>query len=274
MPNYVKFLKDILVRKRKLGEFETECQESRTLLEKIRRVRPAKQNKGLYNGRALCDLGVNINLMPLSVFKQLRVGECRPTTVTLQLADRSHAYPEGKIEDVLMKKGELTMKVNDQQVTFNVLEAMKSPDEIEDCNFISVIDLIVTERIDKCYSKEVIKAATFESLEEEDVAAIYIAWLKEKQVERHHIHFKSLDLLNKEVKPRMPSIESPPTLGLKLLPSHLKYVYLGKNNKLPVIISSSLNANQERSPVDVLGKYKKVIDWTMVDTEGISPSIW
>ncbi|XP_052297015.1 uncharacterized protein LOC127902226 [Citrus sinensis] len=116
-----------------------------------------------YNGRALCDLGVSINLISLSVFKQLRVGECRPTTVTLQLTDRSHAYPEGKIEDVLMKKGELTMRVNDQQVTFNVLEATKSPDEIEDCNFISVIDLVVTERIDKCCSKEVIKAATFEN---------------------------------------------------------------------------------------------------------------
>ncbi|KAH9717547.1 hypothetical protein KPL71_021867 [Citrus sinensis] len=33
----------------------------------------------------------------------LGVGECRPTTVTLQLADRSHAYPEEKIEDVLVK---------------------------------------------------------------------------------------------------------------------------------------------------------------------------
>ncbi|XP_024042794.1 uncharacterized protein LOC127900654 [Citrus sinensis] len=73
MPNYVKFLKDILARKKR------------------------------YNGRALCDLGANINLMPLSVFKQLGVGECRPTTVTLQLADRSHAYPKGKIEDVLVK---------------------------------------------------------------------------------------------------------------------------------------------------------------------------
>ena len=41
--------------------------------------------------------------MPLSVFKQLGVGECRLTTVTLQLADRSHAYPEGNIEDVLVK---------------------------------------------------------------------------------------------------------------------------------------------------------------------------
>ena len=41
--------------------------------------------------------------MPLSVFKQLGVGECRPTTVIMFLADRSHAYLEGNIEDVLVK---------------------------------------------------------------------------------------------------------------------------------------------------------------------------
>ena len=56
-----------------------------------------------YAGRILCNLGASINLMPLSVFKQLGVEECRPTTITLQLADKSHAYPEGKIEDVLVK---------------------------------------------------------------------------------------------------------------------------------------------------------------------------
>ncbi|XP_024033534.1 uncharacterized protein LOC112095663 [Citrus clementina] len=113
MPNYVKFLKDILARKRRLGEFETaaltqEC--SHMLQSKI----PKKLKdpgsftipcliRTRYNGRALCDLGAIINLMPLFVFKQLEVGECRPTTVSLQLADISHAYPEGKIEDVLVK---------------------------------------------------------------------------------------------------------------------------------------------------------------------------
>ena len=56
-----------------------------------------------YNGRVLCDLGASINMMPLFVFKQLGVGEYRPTTINLQLTDRSHAYPEGKIEDILVK---------------------------------------------------------------------------------------------------------------------------------------------------------------------------
>ncbi|XP_062112795.1 uncharacterized protein LOC133823956 [Humulus lupulus] len=52
---------------------------------------------------ALCDLGASINLMPLPVFRRLGLGEAKPTTVTLQLADRSLAHPRGIIEDVLVK---------------------------------------------------------------------------------------------------------------------------------------------------------------------------
>ena len=41
--------------------------------------------------------------MALLVFKQLGVGEVRPTIVTLQLVDRFYAYPKGKIKDVLVE---------------------------------------------------------------------------------------------------------------------------------------------------------------------------
>ncbi|XP_052299243.1 uncharacterized protein LOC127902982 [Citrus sinensis] len=231
MPNYAKFLKDILTKKRRLGEFETIAltQESSRMLQS--KIPQKMKDPGSftipcsigtkYSGKALCDLGASINLMPLSVFKQLGVGECRPTTVTLQLADRSHVYPEEKIEDVLVKvdkfifpvdfivldfeadkevpiilgrpflatgktlidvqKGELTMRVNDQQVTFNVLDAMKSPDEIEDCNFISAVDFVVAERLHSCCSKEEINAVTIEELDDKDHGAANIAWSGEKQ---------------------------------------------------------------------------------------------
>ncbi|XP_019240241.1 PREDICTED: uncharacterized protein LOC109220240 [Nicotiana attenuata] len=56
-------------------------------------------------GRALCDLGASINLMPLSVFRQLGLGAPRPTTVILQLDDHSLAHFEGVIEDVLVQVG-------------------------------------------------------------------------------------------------------------------------------------------------------------------------
>ncbi|XP_070002988.1 uncharacterized protein [Nicotiana sylvestris] len=56
-------------------------------------------------GRALCNLGASINLIPLSLFKQLGLRATRPTIVMLQLANRSIAHPEGVIEDVLLQIG-------------------------------------------------------------------------------------------------------------------------------------------------------------------------
>ena len=43
----------------------------------------------------MSDLGASIHLMPLSIFRRLGLGEARPTTVTLQLADMSLKHPKG-----------------------------------------------------------------------------------------------------------------------------------------------------------------------------------
>ena len=61
---------------------------------------------------ALCDSGASINLMPLSVVQKLSLGELTPTTITLQMADRSMAQPEGVLEDVLVKVGKFIFLVN------------------------------------------------------------------------------------------------------------------------------------------------------------------
>ena len=73
-----------------------------------------------YSGKVFCDLGAIINLMPLSVFKQFGVGECRLTTVTLQLADRSHAYPKGKIKNVFVKVDKFIFPVDFIVLDFDV----------------------------------------------------------------------------------------------------------------------------------------------------------
>jgi hypothetical protein len=39
--------------------------------------------------RALLDLGASVNLLPYSVYMQLELGKLKPTSMTLQLADRS-----------------------------------------------------------------------------------------------------------------------------------------------------------------------------------------
>ena len=47
-------------------------------------------------------MGTN-HLLPYSVYKQLGLGELKPTNITLSLADRSVKIPKGIVEDVLVK---------------------------------------------------------------------------------------------------------------------------------------------------------------------------
>ncbi|CAN6551177.1 unnamed protein product [Malus baccata var. baccata] len=72
----------------------------------------------------------------------------------------------------------------------------------------------------------------------------------------------------------LPSIVQPPTLELKPLPSHLKYVFLGEDQTLPVIISSSLTAQEEDKLIRVLKEHKSAIGWTLADIKGISPTTY
>lgn len=113
MPNYVKFMKDVMAKKRRLEDYETvklteECSAilQRKLPQKLKDPRsftiPCTIGDSYFE-KALCDLGASINLMPLSVFRKLGLGEVTPTTICLQMADRSLTYPRGVIEDVLVK---------------------------------------------------------------------------------------------------------------------------------------------------------------------------
>ena len=68
----------------------------------------------------------------------------------------------------------------------------------------------------------------------------------------------------------LPSGESPPKLELKPLPSHLKYAFLGVEETFPIIISSSLDSDQENKLLEILRTHKISIGWTITDIKGIS----
>ena len=115
MPNYDKFLKDILSKKKKIAE-EGVVSLTTTCSAVIQKSLPAKMKDpdsftipytiGKYEfKKALCDSSASINLIPLSVVQRLSLGELTPTTIKLQMADRSMAQPEGVLEDVLVKVG-------------------------------------------------------------------------------------------------------------------------------------------------------------------------
>ena len=63
-------------------------------------------------GKALCDSRANINLMSLSVVKRFSLEKLTPISMTLQMADRTLAQPEGILEDVLIKLGKLIFLVD------------------------------------------------------------------------------------------------------------------------------------------------------------------
>ncbi|XP_061353436.1 uncharacterized protein LOC133298194 [Gastrolobium bilobum] len=300
MPGYSKFMKDLLSRKHKLQECQTV-----TLTEKcsafIQQKIPAKlSDPGSFNipiaigniciGRALCDLGASINLMPLSVYKSLGIEELKPTAVSLQLADRSVRTPNGIIEDVLVKvdkfifpadfvvldmeegsgkplllgrpflataralidveQGMIKLRMNNEEITYNVSEAMKRPAEHSDCFQIDVFQEIVQQK--KVSPQEIdyeLRACEHMPFEKKEVA---VEVLKEK--------IDDIDV-------------GAPKVELKILPNTLKYVFLGDEETYPVIINKGLSSDQEKKLVEVLKTHKTTIGWSISDLKGISPSV-
>nr|GEX98098.1 reverse transcriptase domain-containing protein [Tanacetum cinerariifolium] len=67
------------------------------------------------------------------------------------------------------------------------------------------------------------------------------------------------------------SIEEPPEVELKDLPSHLEYAYLEENDKLPIIISKDLKDDEKEALLNVLKSHKRAITWKITDIKGIDP---
>ena len=134
--------------------------------------------------KALCDLGASINLMPLTIYKQLGLGVPKPTTMRLMMVDRSVKRPVGILCDVLVKvdtfifledfvildckvdfevpiilgrpflatgralvdveRGELKFRLNKEEVKFNICRSMKQP---YDMNVVFAIDVFEKEEM-------------------------------------------------------------------------------------------------------------------------------
>ncbi|XP_058008270.1 uncharacterized protein LOC131182901 [Hevea brasiliensis] len=115
MPSYTKFLKEILSKKKRLEDYETV-----SLIEECSVILQNKLPPKLKDPRSFsipclignmnidkdfCDLRASVSLMPLSIYQKLNMGELRPTTISLQLADRFVKYPIGILENIPIKMG-------------------------------------------------------------------------------------------------------------------------------------------------------------------------
>ena len=113
VPAYEKFLKDLCTIKKGLGiEKKAFLTEQVSVI--IQSKNPIKYNDpgsptisvnigGTCIDKSLLDLVASVNLLSYSVYKQLGLGEIKPTNITLSLADRSVKIPKGIVEDVLVK---------------------------------------------------------------------------------------------------------------------------------------------------------------------------
>nr|GFB15780.1 reverse transcriptase domain-containing protein [Tanacetum cinerariifolium] len=117
MPKYQKMVKALLSNKEKLQELaNTPLNEncSTVILKKLpeklgdpgKFLIPCGFNE--LKCKALADLGASINLMPLSVWKNLGLPELIPTRMTLELANRAICTPDGIARDVFIPVGKFT----------------------------------------------------------------------------------------------------------------------------------------------------------------------
>ncbi|GJV98591.1 reverse transcriptase domain-containing protein [Tanacetum coccineum] len=302
---------------------------------------------------ALADLGASINLMPLSIWKNISLPELTPTQMILELADRSTTRPAGIAEDIFVKLGkfhfpadfvvvdyivdprvplilrrpflrtaralidvygeELTLRVDDEAITFKVGQTSRySYNNSESVNRIDVIDVSCEE-----YAQEVlgfldisksgnptpsldpILSTSFPSLTPFEVSEFILeeieACLTNDSIppgidDADFDPEGDLLLLEKllnddpssplppkefhfeELKTIKSSIDDPPELELKELPSHFEYAFLEGTDKLPVIISKEFKDEENTAILKVLKLHKRAIAWKISDIKGIDLS--
>ncbi|XP_070025719.1 uncharacterized protein [Nicotiana sylvestris] len=194
--------------------------------------------------KALCDLGASINLMPLAIYKRLGIRRARPTSMLLQLTDRTVKRPSGILDDVLIQVGKFVFPAD--FVILDYKKSMRRPSEFANCSLIDDMDVIVEVDNEKLTIEDPL-AACLVNLDEvngEELAEWVLA-LESKGFWDRTLELEPMHLENRETPLAKPSIEEPPKLELKPLPAHLKYEFLGPNSTLLVIISSSLLDVQE-----------------------------
>ena len=317
-PTYAKFLKDLCTVKKGLNmnkkAFLTE-QVSAIIESKT----PVKYKDpgcptisvnigGISVEKALLDLGASVNLLLYSMYRQLGLGELKPTAITLSLADRSIKIPKGTIEDVLIQVDRFYYPVD-----FVVLDT--EPVAVRP-NHVPIIlgrpFLATSNAIINCrngvmqltfgnmtlelnifhlgkrhmHSEEgdfeeicILDTILEEQANQQQVQDILTSELSECLVEQHE--HQEVSIMQGYWRRRIEILplltgnkpKEPQQIELKPLPAELKYAFLEANEQCPVVISSLLTTTQEHNLLNLLKKNKQALGWKISDLKGINPSI-
>ncbi|XP_068307442.1 uncharacterized protein [Pyrus communis] len=287
VPKYAKFLKELYTtRKRILNKEVVRVSENvSTVLQ--RKLPPKCKDLGSFivpcvigNTKfehAMLDLGASINVMPYSIYASMNLGELKNDEVIIQLADRSNAYPKGvlvQVNHLIFSADFYVLEMEDSTHSTPLPILLRRPFMKTAHTKIYVFKGTLTMEFDG----DIIDFNISEAIRNEDALAVPLC----EEVAEMMAAFESLPQhVGKPPNPNsipvssnklLPSVIQAPSLELKSLLNHLKYVFLGDQETLPVIVSSTLMAEEEEKLVRVLKEYKIAIGWTLADIKGISPT--
>ena len=189
-----------------------------------------------------------------------------------------------------MHSGNLTLRVNDEEVKFNIYHTMKFPNEAYSCNRVDVVSdcikgmiqgVLCSDPLEHClfhslFRKEILPTTkvgnAYCSMEEEHVD--YVLAFESLPPKEHHGGqlYVIVSVIKESKSHRGPSSSSQEGLILKQLPEHLHYPFLGGKFEFPVIILASLSSQEEVKLLEVLRRHKSALGWSIVDIKGISPT--
>lgn len=224
------------------------------------------------------------------------MGELKETLVVLQLANRSVKTPQGVLEDVIVDIKGCCFPVDFLILDIPIRDDMCHAPIILGRPFLSTakanIDyengIINIKSEDKHIALDVFRSTKFpinekdelEEVEELETCIEEVKCVQKMENQETDIDCECLYLGQTSIEPLAfglvpmgSSLEQPPDVELKPLSASLKYVFLGSNQTLPVIISATLTEEQEKKIVNVLRKHKGEIGWMVADLKGVNSDV-
>ena len=173
--------------------------------------------------------------------------------------------------------GLMTLYFGNMTVNMNIFNVIKEIGDDEDVCEVNMIEYVVQNYVDHVSYDDPLNSCLVSPSFGEELTTSEVEFLH-SIIERSEVmeangwapRFEKLPPIEDRV---LPSEEKPPKLELKPLPSHLRYEFLGVEEKFSVIISSYLELDQENKLLEILRTHKTAIGWTIADIKGISPLI-
>ncbi|CAN6580924.1 unnamed protein product [Malus baccata var. baccata] len=298
VPRYANFLKELCTTRKRMSTKEVVKVSENVSAILQSKLPPKCKDPGSFtilcvigNTRfesAMLDLGASINVMPYSIYASMNLGALKNDGVIIQLADRSNAYPKGVLEDVLVQVNHLVfpadfyvleMDESDHAPSLPILLGrpfMKTArtkidgylDDLNDDALEKVITRgmeLTTKGADSSVTHG-IHGLGYAVPPSEELIEVVAALESSPKLDGKYTNRESIPISTNKL---LPSIIQAPILELKPLPSHLKYIFLGENETLPAIISSSLTAQEEEKLLRVLKEFKSALGWTLADDRSI-----